>query len=211
MAKSAHMPEWLKFFKRKVNFFELLTEQAETTLSGLRGLRDWLETDSKDKCQSVHELEHKADRQKMAIEEKLRQTMVTPFDREDIYDISARMDLIINATKRFVEDLEYLPPEPTDEHIRKMADALVEGGEHVVAAIKHLENNLKEAGSAANKARKTESAVEQFCREGLKVLLTEERIEVRARQQHAYDCMCRISERMERLGEKLLHVSIKLG
>lgn len=211
MSKSAHTPGWLKHFKRKVDFFDLLAQQAETTLGGLRGLHEWLKNNAKGECTAVHELEHKADRQKQDISQKLRDTMVTPFDREDIYDLSAEMDLIINGAKRFVKDVEFLHEECSDKHLLKMSEALAQGCEHILTAIQKLRDDLEAAADAAHKARKTETAVEQIYREGLTDLFVQEDIETRAKSNHLYNCMVTIAERVERLGEKLLHISMKLG
>lgn len=211
MVHSAYTPEWLKSFKRKVNFFELLSDQAETTLGGLRGLHEWLQRSDESDCVVVHDLEHKADRQKMEIEESLRDTFVTPFNREDIYDISAQMDLIINGAKRVAKDLEFLKGRSTDPYLLRMSESIVNGCEQLLIAVRSLEDNLNEATSAANKARKTETQVQQIYRESFKALFSENNSETRERNKHLYDCMCVIAERVERLGERLLHISIKLG
>ncbi|HEY9714865.1 MAG TPA: DUF47 family protein, partial [Chroococcales cyanobacterium] len=107
MPNTANSPEWLKIFKPKVDFFSLLNEQAKMTAQGLAELRDWLRDGAKGKCEGVHRLEHDADRQKLKILEELRDSFVTPFDREEIYDISARLDLIINGAKKITKDIEH--------------------------------------------------------------------------------------------------------
>lgn len=68
MAKTAHMPQWLKFLKPKIDFFDLLDQQAKITLAGLEGLHDWLKSGAAGECKVVHEQEHKADDHKMRIE-----------------------------------------------------------------------------------------------------------------------------------------------
>jgi uncharacterized protein Yka (UPF0111/DUF47 family) len=107
--------------------------------------------------------------------------------------------------------MEFLHQGRGDQYLLRMSEALVKGGELLILSIDHLGHDLNEAGIAANKSRKTETAVEQIYREGLKDLFEEQDLETRARRKHLYDCMCVIAERVERLGERLLHISLKLG
>ncbi|HEY9718324.1 MAG TPA: DUF47 family protein [Trichormus sp.] len=211
MSRNAYTPTWLKFFPHKTDFFELLGEQSRTTLEGVRSLHGWIAAGAQGNCPGVHEMEHAADKQKMNIEEKLRDTLVTPFEREDIYDISAQLDRIMNSTKRLVKDMELMQNIGTDASLVKMSEALVEGTELLMMSIAHLHDNLKDSGAAADKARKTQTKVEQICREGLSSNFQEPNSEQRALFKHLYDCMCAIAERVERLAEKLLHISLKLG
>ncbi len=97
----------------------------------------------------------KADDQKLDIELKLRDTFVTPFDREEIYDLSAGLDLIINEAKRIVKDIEFCRDLPVNEFLLRMSDLVVNGAEDIVDAFEHLNKDLEHVTEAANKARKT--------------------------------------------------------
>lgn len=211
MPHTAYCPSWLKYFKLKTDFFSLLRAQAQTTVDGLRALHLCMSSAAKEGCKQVHELEHKADRQKMEIETQLRDTFVTPFDREEIYDLSARLDLIINGAKRIVKDIEFFKDCPTDAYLVKMSERLVVGGEDLLGAFEHLDKDLASAEESANKARKTETGVGEIYRQALTELVHEQDFSTRIENKHLYDCLSVIAERIERLGEVLLHISIQLG
>jgi uncharacterized protein Yka (UPF0111/DUF47 family) len=210
LPNTAHTPGWLKFFRPKVDFFELLRQQADSTLGGAVGFKDWLATGAKCQCETVHELEHRADTQKLDIERKLAETVVTPFDREEIYDISARLDLIINGLKKTVKDMEFLHVE-VDDTMKAMADVLADGVRLVCCAIDNLEKDLKQAEQAANESRKTETSVAEIYRHAMKELYEGKDFELLMRKKEVYDSLTIVSRRVESVGEKLLHLSIKMA
>lgn len=214
MSKSAHAPSWLKFLKPKVDFFKLLIEQAQTTHRGILGLADWLSAGASGECRAVHDLEHQADDQKRNVEKQLHDYFVTPFDRQEVYDISARLDLIINGAKKLVKTMEFFNEgnaPAVDQPLVEMAKVLTEGTENLVAAIEALKNDLKKCSQAANESRKTETRLAAVYRPAMKELYENADAKDFVWKKHLYDQMTEISERIEQLGEKLLHLSVKLG
>ena len=211
MSDTAHTPSWLKYFKQKCDFFELLNEQVDDTKQGITGLRDWLKSGAHERCLVVHELEHTADEHKCAIEKNLRDSFVTPFDREEIYDISQFLDLVINGAKRLVKDIEFFEDDVIDEHLIEMSDVLVTGIELVSKSVQHLNSDLSESAKAADEARKTEVHVGKVYRKAMKELYEKADYKELVRKKQLYDYMLSIAERLEGLAEKLMHVSIKLG
>ncbi|MGH9550608.1 MAG: DUF47 domain-containing protein, partial [Terriglobales bacterium] len=209
--RTAHSSGLLKFFEPKTDFFALLTEQAETTVEGLSSLHDWLKGGGKKRCEAMHDLEHKADRQKRHIQECLRDTFVTPFDREEIYDISAELDCVINNAKKLVKDMELFDEGFRDKRLIKMSELNLEGAQNLKGSIESLQHDLAMAAELANKARKTDSHVGDVYREVLKNIPDDPHVAQVIRQKHIADRLTSIAERIEVLGEKLLHISIKLG
>jgi uncharacterized protein Yka (UPF0111/DUF47 family) len=211
LSDTAHTPDWLKYFKQKCDFFDLLNGQVEDTKLGIIGLCDWLKSGAPDRCTVVHELEHRADKHKNEIEKNLRDSFVTPFDREEIYDISQLLDLVINGAKRLVKDIEFFEDDVIDEHLIEMSAVLVTGMEFVSKSVRNLNSDLSESAKAADEARKTEVHVGKIYRKAMKQLYEKADFKELLRKKQLYDYMLSIAERTERLAEKLLHVSIKLG
>ncbi|HEY9677703.1 MAG TPA: DUF47 family protein [Drouetiella sp.] len=241
MSNTAHAPRWLKFVKLKTNFFDLLSAQAQTTSDGITALKDWVEAGMTEQCNRVHDLEHKGDDEKQKLERELHDNFVTPFDREDIYDISAMLDQILNGTKKLVKDIEFdrgiiisantsdepddareedklctkeahpkLNPE-TDERLLQMCKGLAKGTDDLVNAVKSLEHELSSCCEHANHARKTQTRIANLHRASMKELYEQGDAIRLVRKKHVYDQVQIIAERIEILGEKLLHVSVKLG
>jgi uncharacterized protein Yka (UPF0111/DUF47 family) len=207
--QTAHTPEWLKFFRPKVDFFDLLRQQATSTLDAAIGFHDWLSAGAKNRCDIVHHLEHRADEQKLEIEKKLANTIVTPFDREEIYDLSAKLDRIINGIKRVVKDIEFLELQ-VDHVMIGMAEVIANGVQHVFCSIDKLQTDLKAAEQAANESRKTETSVAKLYRQALKDIVDSENgVHAIVVKKDIYESLSRIARRVESVGEKLLHMSIK--
>src|SRR5579883_1751891 len=86
--KDAKDATWLsRMFKPETDFFSLLAEQASITLEGMEALEQWIQEGAHDRCQIVRDLEHKADKHKLKLAQHLVGTLITPIDREDIYDL----------------------------------------------------------------------------------------------------------------------------
>src|SRR6266478_1957923 len=92
-------------FEPSVDFYAMLNHQSAKTLEGMEALAAWFKDGAGDRGQRVRELEKQADDIKLDLEKRLVESFVTPFDREDIYDLSARMDEIINAAKATVREV----------------------------------------------------------------------------------------------------------
>jgi hypothetical protein len=209
MSKTAHSPSWLKFIKPQVDFFDLLNRQAKTTVAGATAFRDWVACGAKERCGSLHDAEHQADALKREIEKKLANTAVTPFDREEIYDISARLDLVLNGIKKTTKDIEFHKMHSDDDFVQRMNDRLVEGINLVAEAIACLESDTGKAKSAADQSRKTETAVAQVHREAMDVLYKQDDPFKLVKYKDLYDSLLLVASRVETVGEKLLHISIK--
>jgi uncharacterized protein Yka (UPF0111/DUF47 family) len=203
---------WLShLFKPKVDFYLLLQQQAETTLSGMIALEHYMMNGEKEHSQKVRELEKFADGQKLALERKLNDSFVTPFDREDIYDVSVFMDEIINSAKATVRETEAMQLVPSDSQYKEMAGTLVEGTRAIHGCIHQLHLNLPEAASYAQLARKSENRFNKSYRDAMAHLYEQDDLKVILKTTEVLRSMMNGATRIDRLGEKLLHVIVKMS
>jgi hypothetical protein len=210
MSKPATTPLF-RFFQPKTDFFELLAAQAASTEAGMIGFHEWLKSGARGRCDVIHEMEHKADQQKRDIQKKLRDTFATPLDSEDIYDISAQMDLVINNAKKLVKDIEVFDEGIIDECLIEMSGLIAEGMNLNKESIENLSKDVEQSEQLANKARKTDPHTHNKKRVEMKKLYDKQDLDAIVKRQPLYDRMCTIAECVERLGERLMHISIKLG
>ncbi|MGH9548738.1 MAG: DUF47 domain-containing protein, partial [Terriglobales bacterium] len=109
VAEKGRSGNWLgRLFEPRIDFYALLKHQADKTLEGMEALEEWIAKGAEERCQRVRDLENEADDLKMLIERSLVDAFVTPFDREDIYDLSIRLDEVINCAKSIVREMEAL-------------------------------------------------------------------------------------------------------
>lgn len=202
-----------KIFEPTVDFYALMNKHADKTLEGMRALVDWLEhEDSAERCQTVRDLETEADTIKFDIAKKLVESFITPMDREDIYDLSQRMDEVINSAKGIAREIEAFETKPSKHpEIIEMAAILVDGTQSLVTAIAGLKNQHEEAQKQAILACKSSNKLNKCYRRAVQNLLQLEDVKVIFRVQEVYKAMITGGEKIDLVGERLLHALMKLA
>src|SRR5260370_13843339 len=87
-----------RFLPRETGFFDLFTKQAVNIHVGAEALLKMLShyTGVPEQVQIVKAIEHESDEITHALFTKLNQTFITPFDRQDIYNIYSRLEQVID-------------------------------------------------------------------------------------------------------------------
>jgi uncharacterized protein len=97
-----------RFMPREEDFFVLFGKQADNIYTGAKALVQMLEhyTGVPEQVQSIKAIEHHGDELTHNIFTKLNQTFITPFDREDIHELTSQLDDVVDlidaAASRFV-------------------------------------------------------------------------------------------------------------
>lgn len=89
-----------KLLPREHAFFELFTAQAENVHQGAAALVELLENYENVAVQveKIKRIEHTGDELTHNLLTRLNQTFVTPFDREDIHNLSSKVDDVLDLT-----------------------------------------------------------------------------------------------------------------
>jgi uncharacterized protein len=161
-------------FKPKPNkFMIMLVEQTEITVKGLELLTHYLKKRSSNAAKEIVATEGQAVEMRRIMIEELMNTFVTPFDREDIFEISRDFDDILRYSSTTVEEMEILDVTPTPQ-MQKMSDLLVEAARELHLAVMRLQDkHYAVATEHANTARRIEHQVETTYREALADLFQE--------------------------------------
>jgi len=144
----------------------MLIEQCAVTARGTNRLEAFLKSGEPQLALEVRQLEHEGDRLKRRNLEALHRSFATPMDREDIYDAVTAIDEILNYAKTSVRELEMLQISP-DAHMAEMAALVDAGAGFLLQGFQNLQKQPEAADQCAEKARKTERAVEKAYREAL--------------------------------------------
>lgn len=192
------------------DFYSMLTEQARITYEGMQALETWIDEGALERCQTVRDLEHKADNHKLRLEKMLVDSLITPIDREDIYDLSHRLDEVINCAKRTVREMEALEVRSEGTVLSKMASTLANGSQCLLASFSNLAADLSEAASQASLARKADSKLEKIYRKAMQELFTTDDVKTIMRTAEVYRTMTNAGQRIDVVGEKLSHVIVKM-
>jgi uncharacterized protein len=121
----------LKFRPTDTVFYDLFTEAANHLVEGAVLLAEMLADDvnHEDVAKRMREAEHAADETTHAIIRRVNTTFVTPFDREDIYNLASGIDDVMDMMDEVVDlillyEVKVLPPELSAqvEVIQRCAD-----------------------------------------------------------------------------------------
>lgn len=207
-------PKWLfsQIFEPAIDFYALLTKQSQTTLAGVQALVDWLDDGEDDTRQRVLDLETQADHLKLDLARKLTDAFITPFDREDIYELSIRMDEIINSAKAVVREIQAFDVDPKRHTpIRDMALLLHEGIQCLSTSMGSLRANLPEASRHAYLARKSENRINKAYRQAMKELFLDDDLKEILRVKEVYKTLLLGGEHVDYTAERLLYAIVKMG
>jgi len=136
----------LRIFPREETFFDLFDAAADSVASAASLLRDMVDdfVDPEMKAKRLTEQEHEGDRVTHAILSRLNSTFVTPFDREDIYDLATQLDDVTDAIEAAADMLVlHKVVEPIDP-VREQARLLDEASCETARGLRHLRKLAQE-------------------------------------------------------------------
>ncbi len=154
------------WFHKRFDFYQMLLDQARMSEEGLRLLGEFVQTPTADLGRKVSTVEEQADDARRALIMALNKTFVTPFDREDIFALSRAIDDMVDYAKSTVEEMGLFQVQ-TNEHLKKMADALYQGAQHLTKAVEGLPYLGSRMEDHIIRIKKSENLMEHLYREAL--------------------------------------------
>jgi predicted phosphate transport protein (TIGR00153 family) len=110
---------------KDTSFFRMFSAMSENLIAGARALTN-LFADYRDvefKIDGIRKIEREGDELTHAILTKLNQTFITPFDREDIYQLASKLDDVLDfihtATTR-IQMYRIMAPPPAAAELAKI-------------------------------------------------------------------------------------------
>ena len=143
---------------KKTDFYQLLVDHARTVYDAYTTLVRGLEAGNGEAAERVYFLEREADDLRRILIDRLNRTLITPFDREDIFALSRAVDEIIDAAQRTVEELHIFNVSPDDDLIA-MAKVLEKGTLEIYDALKNMKRYSTVALEHAKLAKATENQI----------------------------------------------------
>ncbi len=123
------------------HFFELFRRQAAYAVEAadtILAIADAESPDWQDVWRRVHEIENRGDTTTHECLTRLYQTFVTPFDPEDIHELSERLDDTLDALDEVVRTLHVVRPAKTPKAFPDFARLLRSGAAACAAAVEGL-------------------------------------------------------------------------
>lgn len=141
--------------KKEDEFFQLLREFAEKIVLAGETFVDLVENyeNVEVKVAKVKEMESMCDQQSHKILEALNASFITPFDREDIYDIAKEMDDIVDNLEEVANRFDVFD-------VKELRPACLTMTAHIMQAIRELEVMFKHLSETKKNSIVTEQIVE---------------------------------------------------
>ena len=130
----------LRFLPREEKFFSLFSELADNIVKAAELLKEIVvnQIDAEITAQSIKKLEHINDHLTHEIVNKLNKTFITPFDREDIYLLSMKLDDVIDYIESAASLIVIYKIKTFTNEIQSLADIIVKSAKQVQAGIMEL-------------------------------------------------------------------------
>src|SRR5688500_18182169 len=107
-----------RLLPKDVRFFDLFVADGENLQVAASRLRDMIESYDRldERVAEIQALEKRGDDIDREINQRLEDAFITPFDREDIHDLTVRLDDVVDGIQATAETLViYDIDRPTDE------------------------------------------------------------------------------------------------
>ncbi len=130
----------LPFIPREEKFFDMFVEDAQNVLAGARLLEEMFRSyDQRERiANQLRDLERRGDGISHDIGQKLEQTFVTPFDREDIHQLISRLDDVLDFIEEVADTcILYKISQPSEPALAQ-AVIIVKQCEEIVRALEKL-------------------------------------------------------------------------
>jgi len=132
-----------KFLPRNFNFFNMFEKQvgyAQNAADYFKELAAKNEVNS-EALGKMRNIEHQADNAAHDIIEQLNKTFITPFDREDIYDLAMELDDVVDMINTIASRMMIYKLKGQDKNLIKFAAVIQESVKSVVCAVKGMRND----------------------------------------------------------------------
>jgi uncharacterized protein len=167
----------LRLIPREKAFFELFERQSEVVLQGADLLRKRLENfggldAAYTTSREMHDLEHAGDELVAECMDRLNRSFITPFDREDILELTRALDEVIDWIDQSAERIVILQISRLTPMVTELARIIHRSAEEIRRAV-YLLRGMKDPEPVVRACRRIvqlENDADQVLREALRLL-----------------------------------------
>jgi len=134
----------LSLFPKDHKFFELFRRDAANLREGALALQELIDHfpekrgDVEKKYDHIKRIEHQGDNITLEVITKLRDTFITPFEREDIHALASGLDDVLDCIEGVASRMWTFNLERPTPAIKKLVDIIVKAVDQIVEAVDHL-------------------------------------------------------------------------
>lgn len=195
--------------KNRVNFFDMLKDQAYLTEEGVKALCSFCETPTDENAAKVKEFEINADNARRLLISEINKTFITPIDREDLFDLSCAIDDIVDYAATTIEELRIYKVYP-DEHMKKMSETILQMATGILKAVTHLENNKDISSEEAIRVKKFENVTNGLYHTALSELFELDDVKKILKCRELYRHLNNAADKGDHAADVLLNIIVKM-
>nr|WP_207711567.1 DUF47 family protein [Sulfobacillus harzensis] len=190
----------------------MLSRQLEETLLVVEAVLDYIKADNFEDKESIAatagELEHQADAARQELMDRLSQTFVTPFDREDINELSRAIDDIADYAENTIKEIRLYQVE-TDQFIRDMVRTLHDAVQALAEAVAMLTQDGQAANRAAMVAKSLENKMEGLYRKAIAHFSPETPVHYLIKMREVYRHLSNAADRVDLAANVINSIVVK--
>jgi uncharacterized protein Yka (UPF0111/DUF47 family) len=186
-----------------------LAQQGEVTVDGMSAFARWSAGDHAMEA-LVRAREHDADKVRRQLLGEVRHAFVTPISPEDIFELSERLDAIMNSAKDIVREADLLGMAP-DRFMAEMSAPLLEGTSCLVEAMSLVHHDADRATGAADAAVHQQRQLERVYRRAMSALLEVGEIREVTGRRELYRRYARTGDVIESVADRVWYAVVKQG
>ncbi len=158
----------IHLFPKDQKFFDLFREDAANLREGALALQELVDhyEDVGKKYEHIKAIEHQGDNITHELFTKLRDTFITPLEREDIHGLASGLDDVLDCIEGVASRMwTFKLARPTPE-VKKLVDVIVRAVEQIFEAVDHLEK-LGHVHAFCKQINILEYEADVICREAI--------------------------------------------
>ena len=194
--------------RREDVFFALLQQHAALLATAAQTLRRYTAEGTPALSDEVDKVEKEADGVLAQLVAALRDSFVTPLDRQDIYNLGEAIDDMIDYLNNAAREIKLFGVTATPE-MTAIVDTLVEAASAIERAVRCLNSNPSEAYEQSLAASRAENVVEQRYREALAKLFESSDIARVFKLREIYRHLSNSADRAEAVGKLICKIVVK--
>jgi uncharacterized protein len=193
---------------REDRFSILLQKHAEILTRVAETLNTYMREGGVALSDSINQLEKQADGLLVELTDALRNAFVTPFDRQDIYNLGEGIDDMIDYLNNAAREITLFDVTPTQQ-MCAIATILQSAAQSIYDAICLLKRNPPQAWTRARDAQYAENEVEDIYRAALAELFNGSDVSLIFKLREVYRHLSNSADQAEALGRLIGKIVVK--
>ena len=194
--------------RREQRFYDFLTRHATLLAQAASTLAEMVDTGNLSLAGSVANLEAQGDDVLRSLLHAIRDTFVTPLDRQDLYNLGESIDDMLDYINSAATELQLFDTATTPP-MKAMCGILVEAANEVEAAVVAIGRDADAANEHAKRASDCENRMEDLYRHALAELFSGDDFRAMLKIREIYRHLSNSADRADAVGKLIGKIIVK--